>query len=64
MQIQGKEAVVKSATLVPGKPGRYQIVATVPQDVAPDSSARVVLTLADQAVSAPVTMSVTTAAQP
>ena len=64
VQIQGKEAIVKSATLVPGKPGRYQIVATVPQDVAPDSSARVVLTLADQAVSAPVTMSVTTAVQP
>ncbi len=59
VQIQGKEAPVKSATLVPGKPGRYQIVVTVPQDIAPDASARVVLTLADQAVSSPVTMSVT-----
>ena len=62
VQIQGREAPVRSATLVPGKPGRYRIVATVPLDTVPDASARVVLTLADQAVSSPVTMSVTAAA--
>ena len=64
VQIQGKEAVVKSATLAPGKQGRYAIVVAVPEDVTPDASARVVLTVAEQAVSGPVTMAVTRVAAP
>ena len=57
--VQGREAKVKSAALIPGQPGRYQIVATLPDDVAPDASARVVLTVGEQSVSAPVTICVT-----
>ena len=63
VQIQGKEAPVKSATLAPGKPGRYAIVVVVPGDIVPDASARVVVTVADQAVSGPVTMAVTRVAE-
>ena len=55
---------MKSATLAPGKQGRYAIVVAVPEDVTPDASARVVLTVAEQAVSGPVTMAVTRVAAP
>lgn len=59
VEVQGREAQVKSAILLPGQPGRYQITAVVPDDVTADASARVVLTVGDQAVSAPVTICVT-----
>ena len=68
VQIQGKEATVKSATLAatlaPSKQGRYAIVVAVPEDVTPDPSARLVLTVAEQAVSGPVTMAGTRVAAP
>ena len=59
--IQGKEAPLVSATLIPGKAGRYRIVVKLPEDLTPDINARIVLIVAEQAISSPVTMSVTRA---
>ena len=64
VQVQCKDAALKSATLIPGKSGRYQIVVTLPMDLTPDPSARVALTVAEQAVSSPVTIGVDKAPPP
>ena len=57
VQIQGKEAVVKSAALDPSGPGRYAVIAVVPDDAVPAANAPVVVIASDQATSPAVTMS-------
>lgn len=47
LAIDGKEAPIKEAILMPGLVGVYRILATVPADAATSASARVVLSIND-----------------